>query len=58
VLFGATPATAYTVVSDTVIVAVAPAGTTGTTVNVSVTNWSGTANAAPTVPTSDDYTFS
>lgn len=42
VLFGSTPAAAVTVVSSTSIVAVSPAGTPSTTVDVTVQNASGT----------------
>ena len=42
VAFGSTPAGSFTVVSDTSITAVSPAGTTGATVDVTVTNYLGT----------------
>jgi hypothetical protein len=42
VAFGLTPAGSFTVVSDTSITAVSPAGTIGTTVDVTVTNSLGT----------------
>ncbi|MFE3548019.1 beta strand repeat-containing protein [Streptomyces kronopolitis] len=45
VRFGSTPATSFTVVSDTVITAVAPAGTG--TVQVTVTTPGGTSNGVP-----------
>lgn len=42
VLFGTTPATAFVLNSDTLIVAVAPAGTAGTTLDITVVNAAGT----------------
>lgn len=50
--FGSTPATRYTVISDTFIVAVAPAASLGT-VDVTVTDPAGTSSVSP----ADHYTY-
>ncbi|MCL5734933.1 MAG: IPT/TIG domain-containing protein [Actinobacteria bacterium] len=54
VKFGLVNATSYTVNSPTQITAVAPAGTAGTTVDVTVTNPVGT---SPTTGTGNDYAY-
>src|SRR2546426_7571448 len=46
VMFGSSPATSYTVNSNTKITATAPAGTAGT-VDVTVTNYAGTSATSP-----------
>jgi hypothetical protein len=53
VKFGTTNATSYTFNSDTSITATAPAGTTGTTVDVTVTNPGGTSATS----TADQFTY-
>jgi hypothetical protein len=53
VAFGSTPAGSFTVVSDTSITAVSPAGTTGATVDVTVTNSLGTSATG----TSDTFIY-
>ncbi len=54
VKFGDKNATSYTVVSPTLIEAVAPSGTNGTTVDVTVTTPAGT---SPTTGTGNDYAY-
>ena len=51
--FGSTPAASFTVVSDTSITAVSPAGTIGTTVDITVTNSLGTSATG----TFDKFTY-
>ncbi len=55
--FGSNAATSFTVNSDIQITAIAPPGTAGTTVGVTVTNPSGTSAATNFISNTTDYTY-